>query len=82
MNGLPPGLPPDPPAEPPVKASVNPLRPLVNGQASKFIVAAATAVSTWLTTSYGTAKWEPVVITGVGALLVYLVPNQAPKSGS
>ena len=53
--------------------------PFLNGQSSKFLIAIATAVSTWLTTSYGTAKWEPIVVTVIGALMVYLVPN-SPKA--
>jgi len=53
--------------------------PFLNGQASKFLIAVATAASTWLTTSYGTAKWEPIVVTVIGAILVFLVPN-SPKA--
>ena len=54
----------------------------LNGSASKFLVSVMTALCTWLTTSYGTAKWEPVVITAIGALMVFLVPNSAKPSAA
>ena len=57
---------------------------MLNGTAAKFLVAAAGAISTGLTTFYSTAKWEPVAIAGIAALLVYLVPNKAatPKGST
>jgi hypothetical protein len=48
---------------------------LLNGNASKFLVSVFGTVSTGLTAYYGTAKWEPAVLAGLSALLVYLVPN-------
>jgi hypothetical protein len=51
-----------------------------NGQASKALIALGSAVTTLLTTLYGTAKWEPTAIAFIGFVLTYLVPN-APKSG-
>jgi uncharacterized membrane protein (UPF0136 family) len=51
---------------------------IVNGQASKALVAVLTAVAAALPLYFGTAKWVPVVVMGLGALLTYLVPN-APK---
>jgi hypothetical protein len=45
------------------------------GGYSKFIVAALGAVTTALTTFYGTAHWVTVVSTVLSALVVYLVPN-------
>lgn len=55
-------------------------RQLVNGQASKFLVSVLTAVAAALPVYFGGAKWEPVVIMALGAVLTYLVPN-APKPG-
>jgi hypothetical protein len=48
---------------------------VLNGNASKFLVSVFGTVSTGLTAYYGTAKWEPAVLAGLAALLVYLVPN-------
>ena len=53
---------------------------LVNGQASKALVAVLTTVAAALPIYYGTAKWVPVVVMALGALSVYLVPNaDAPQ---
>jgi type IV secretory pathway VirB2 component (pilin) len=49
-----------------------------NGSASKFLVAVMGAVLTGLGTYYGTSRWEPIVAAGLGAVMVFLVPN-APK---
>ena len=55
-------------------------RQLINGQASKALVAILTTVAAGLPIYYGTAKWMPIVVMGLGAVAVYLVPNQAaPK---
>jgi uncharacterized membrane protein (UPF0136 family) len=51
---------------------------LVNGQASKALVAVLTAVAAALPIYYGTQKWVPIVVMALGALSVWLVPN-APK---
>lgn len=48
-------------------------------QSSKALVAVLGAALAVLTTTYAAAKWEPGVVAGLTALLVYLVPN-APKS--
>ena len=55
---------------------------VIKGTAAKFLVAAAGAISTVLTTYYGTARWLPAALAGMAALLVYLVPNakQTPDS--
>lgn len=53
---------------------------ILSGQASKFLVALGSAAMTALTSFYGTATWEPMVSGLIGALLVYLVPNQQPPS--
>lgn len=57
---------------------MNAVRGLVNGQASKFLVMLLTAASAGMATYYGTAKWEPVAVMGIGAVVGYLVPN-TPK---
>ena len=51
---------------------------LTNGQASKALVAILTEVAAALPLYYGNAKWEPVVVVALGALITYLVPN-TPK---
>lgn len=51
---------------------------VLSGQASKFLVALLAVLASALPVYFGSARWEPVVIQLVGALLVYLVPN-APK---
>lgn len=56
------------------------LKGLVNGQASKFLVALLSAAASGLATYFGTARWEPVVVMGIGAALTWLVPN-APEPG-
>lgn len=45
------------------------------GVIAKFLVGAATAVLTGLEPYYGSAHWFPAVTAGLGAFLVYLVPN-------
>lgn len=50
------------------------------GAYAKFIVGAASAVVTALTPYYGSAHWFPALTAGIGALLVYLVPNQPEAS--
>jgi hypothetical protein len=45
------------------------------GRFSKFIVAAAGAVSTALSTAYGTEHWVSYVLAGLSAVTVFLVPN-------
>jgi hypothetical protein len=57
------------------------MKQFVNGQAAKALVGLGTAVITWLTTEYPTAKWEPAAIALIGAALTWLVPN-APKGPS
>lgn len=47
------------------------------GQYAKFVVSAAMAVITGLSPYYGHDSWFPAVSAGIGALLVYLTPNQA-----
>lgn len=49
-----------------------------NGEASKFLVAVFTAVAAALPVYFGTARWEPIVLYAIGAVLVYLTPNR-PK---
>ena len=53
-------------------------RQLINGQASKFLVTVLTMVAAALPIYYGTAKWEPVAVMALGAVLTYLVPNTPP----
>ena len=54
------------------------VNPLANvGQYSKTIVAFIGTISTGLTTEFPSAHWVPIVITALGALAVYLVPNQS-----
>jgi hypothetical protein len=53
---------------------------LLNGQASKALIAVLTAVAATLPIYYGDAKWEPVVVMALGALITYLVPNTPPGS--
>ena len=50
----------------------------INGQASKFLVTVLTTVAAALPIYYGTAKWEPVAVMALGAVLTYLVPNTPP----
>lgn len=45
------------------------------GNYSKFLVGAATAVLTGMEPYYGHDIWFTAVTAGVGALLVYMVPN-------
>jgi len=52
---------------------------LLNGQSSKFLVALLSTASAALTTYYGSAKWEPIVVMCLGAVMTWLVPN-SPKS--
>jgi len=53
------------------------LKNLANaGAVSKFIVAVLGAVAAILGIYFGTALWEPAVLSVVAALAVYLVPNQ------
>jgi hypothetical protein len=44
----------------------------------KFIVAALSAAGVVLSTAYPASRWSEAVIAGIGAALVYLVPN-TPK---
>lgn len=53
---------------------------MITGSAAKFVVAIAGAITTVLTIYYGTAKWLPAALSGIAALLVYLVPNKAPAN--
>ena len=57
----------------------------LNGQASKALVAILTTVAAALPLYYGNAKWEPIVVMALGALITYLVPNSpkppAPPTG-
>ena len=48
------------------------------GQYAKFIVGAAFAVLTALSPYFGHSEWFPAVSAGLGAILVYLVPNTPP----
>lgn len=45
------------------------------GRYTKGLVAAMGAVSSSLSLYYGSSKWEPVVVAGLSALMVVLVPN-------
>ena len=49
------------------------------GSYTKALVAVLGAVLAVLTTTFAAAKWEPGVVAGLTALLVYLVPN-SPKA--
>lgn len=49
------------------------------GNYAKFLVGAAAAVVTGLQPYYGGQHWFTALTAGIGAILVYLVPN-APKS--
>jgi hypothetical protein len=51
------------------------MKMLLSGQASKALIGAGTALTTWLSTYYGGTRWEPAVVAVIGAVLVYLVPN-------
>ena len=55
------------------------MKSLINGQSAKFLVALLTTAATSLSTYYGNTRWEPVVVSVLGALCVWLIPN-APKS--
>jgi hypothetical protein len=46
-----------------------------NGQASKALVAVLTTIAAALPVYYGNAKWEPIVIMALGAVITWLVPN-------
>ena len=54
------------------------LSQLTSGQASKALVAGLTAIAAALPLYFGSARWEPVVVMAIGAVLTYLIPN-APK---
>lgn len=56
------------------------LTQFVNGQAAKSLVVILTSVATALTTYYGSAKWQPLVVLGVGIVVHYLVPNADPPA--
>jgi len=49
---------------------------LASGAASKFLVSVLTTVAASLPLYFGTAKWEPIVVMAVGAVMVYLTPNK------
>jgi hypothetical protein len=51
------------------------------GSYAKFIVGVASTVITGLQPYYGHEPWYPALIAGIGAVLVYVVPN-APASVS
>jgi hypothetical protein len=52
------------------------LQSLISGKYSKFIVALAATGTTGLETFYGNnSPTVNTIIAGIGALLVYLVPN-------
>ena len=51
-----------------------------NGQASKFLVALFSAAASALATYWGSARWEPAAVMGIGAVLTYLIPNAAPPA--
>lgn len=51
------------------------------GSYSKALVAVLGAAIAVLTTTYAAARWEPGVVAGITALLVYLTPN-TPKATS
>lgn len=51
------------------------LNQLVSGQASKFLVAVLTTAASALATYFGDAKWEPIAVMVIGAIVTYLVPN-------
>lgn len=48
---------------------------LLSGTYSKFFAAAAAAADLGLQAFAPHAHWLPAVVGGIGALLVYLVPN-------
>jgi hypothetical protein len=52
---------------------------LFSGAASKFLVSVLTTVAASLPLYFGTAKWEPIAVMGIGALMTYLVPNSKPE---
>jgi hypothetical protein len=59
---------------------------LISGRYSKFLVAVATAAEAGLQAFWPSAGWVPLAMTGIGAVLVYLVPNvtaaaAAPPAG-
>lgn len=54
------------------------MKGMLNGQASKFLVALASAAMTALTTYYPGARWEPMASAIIGAALVFLIPNKQP----
>ena len=58
------------------------LSQILSGQASKFLVSVLTAVGAALPVYFGSAKWEPVAVMALGAVMTYLVPNAEapPKS--
>jgi len=47
-----------------------------SGEASKFLIAVFTAVAAGLPVFFGSATWEPFVLSVIGAILIYLVPNK------
>lgn len=55
---------------------------LISGRYSKFLVAVATAAEAGLQAFWPSAGWVPLVVTGIGAGLVYLVPNMATPAAA
>ena len=53
---------------------------MLNGQASKFLVALGSAAMTALSTYYSGAHWMPMASALIGAALVWLIPNKQPPS--
>lgn len=54
------------------------LKQFTTGQANKALVNILTAISSGLVLYCGSAKWQPLVVLAIGAIIHYLVPN-APK---
>jgi len=52
-----------------------------NGQANKAIVAILTAVAASLPIYFSDATWLPIVISALGAITTWLVPNSPPPAG-
>ncbi len=50
---------------------------LASGRYSKFLAAAAAAAQAGLQAFWPSASWMPLAVSGIGAVLVYLVPNVA-----
>ena len=55
---------------------------LLNGEASKALVAILTTVAAALPVYFGSAKWLPLAVMALGAITTYLVPNSAPPADS